>query len=515
MKKRSCLNVLVAVLILFQVVAAGPALAQRPTPGGTPAAEAPAPPPPAPSVTDHSIQLGGATLDYTATAGFEQIRDDNGQAQANMFYVAYTKKGELDPAKRPVTFVFNGGPGSAAIWLHLGAVGPKRVLLADDGMPLSPPPQWVDNESTWLDVTDLVCIDPVGTGFSQAAPGVDANKFYEVRQDARSIAEFIRLYVTANHRWLSPKLIAGESYGGTRAPLVARLLQTDYGTDVSGLVLISPVIDFETFSAQLRGHGTDLAYAVSVPSYATTAWYHKKLAPDLQADFQGLVRQVEEWSIQTYLPALVQGDALPPDDQATIARQLSRYTGISESFIKLNRLRMTPSDFRRELLRDQGLEISQYDTRFTFSSGRGGQYLDALMPPFTSAFNDYVRSELKFQSDRQYVALSDRANGAWNWGPGGLTGFLNVTDELAAAMKQSPAMKVLVARGYYDLDVPYFGTDYALNQLGLAPELRANVTRAFYESGHTLYTPRAGREKLKADVAVFITGLATARASNP
>jgi carboxypeptidase C (cathepsin A) len=176
---------------------------------------------------------------------------------------------------------------------------------------------------------------------------------------------------------------------------------------------------------------------------------------------------------------------------------------------------MTPNDFRRELLRDQGLEISQYDTRFTFSSGRGGQYLDALMPPFTSAFNDYVRSELRFQSDRPYVALSDRANGAWNWGPGGLTGFLNVTEDLAAVMKQNQALRVLVARGYYDLDVPYFGTDYALNQLGLAPELRANVTRVFYQSGHTLYTPRAGREKLKADVAAFIKGLAVAGTAQP
>jgi carboxypeptidase C (cathepsin A) len=507
MKKRIHPFVLLTVaLILFQLVAVGPTLAQRPTPEAAPSTGAAVPPLPGPSITDHSIRLNGVTLDYTATAGFEQLRDDSGKPQASLFYVAYTKKGEPDPSRRPVTFVFNGGPGSSSVWLHLGAVGPKRVNLADDGQPLPPPPEWVDNESTWLDVTDLVCIDPVGTGFSETVPGVDAARFYEVRQDARSISDFIRLYLTDNHRWLSPKFIAGESYGGTRAALVARLLQTDYGIDLSGLVLISPVLDFETFSTQIRGHETDLSYALDVPSYATAAWYHKKLAPDLQADFRGLVSQVEKWSIETYLPALVQGDALPADSRTVIARQLSRYTGIPEIFIELNRLRLSPSDFRRELLRDQGLQISQYDSRFTISSGRGGQYLDELLPPFTSAFSDYVRAELKFQTDRRYVALSNRANGAWNWGPGGLTGFLNVTDDLAAAMKQNPGMKVLIARGYYDLDVPYFGTDYALNQLGLAPELQANVTRAFYESGHTLYTPRAGREKLKADVSAFITG---------
>lgn len=508
MKKYPVPYALLTAMILF-MLAAWPVLAQRPTP----AAEAPVGPLPAPSITDHSIQLNGATLDYTATAGFERLTDDTGKPQADIFYTAYTKKGAADLSKRPVTFLFNGGPGSSSVWLHLGAAAPKRVRLADDGTPLPPPPEWVDNESTWLDATDLVFIDPVGTGFSQAAPGVEASRFYEVQQDARSIADFIRLYLAGNNRWLSPKFIAGESYGGTRGALLAGLLQSDYGINLNGLILISPVLDFGTFSSQLRGRGTDLAFAASVPSYAAVAWYHKRLAPELQADFRALMREVEQWSIQTYLPALVQGDALPADARDEIARQLSRYTGISADFIQLNQLRLTPGEFERELLRDQQLEISQFDGRFTFSSGRGGQYLDEIEPAFTSGFNDYLRAELKLSTDRRYEVLSGRISGAWNWGPGGLTGFLNVTDDLAQAMKQNPAMQVLVARGYYDLDVPFFGTDLALNQMGLAPDLQKNVTRSFYESGHTVYTSGAGREKLKSDVAATIT--AALAAANP
>lgn len=499
------------VWILLIQLAAAPILIGHPAAGNStgaaPAALVTAPAGPRLSVTAHSINIGGSALRYTATAGVEQIKDDAGKVQADMFFVAYTKQNVPDRGKRPITFVFNGGPGASSVVLHLDAVGPKRVRLADSGQPLPAPPEWVDNPSTWLGFTDLVFIDAVGTGFSSATPNVPAGTFYQVDGDARSFAKFIRLYLTANNREASPKLIAGESYGGTRAVILARLLESDFGITLNGVILISPVIDFETLNTQFRnpGRSTDLAYALDVPTYAATAWYHKRLSAALQANLQGVLREVEPWSINEYLPALIQGDALPEEAQARIARALSQYTGVSEAVIRANHLRLLPSAFRRELLQDRQLQVGALDGRIAFDPRAASQFTtDAIVSPLGPVFNDYARRELGYHTDLTYETLSSRVGREWDWGPGGATGFLNVTDDLRQAMQRNGAMKVLVARGFYDLTVPYYGTDYALNQLQLGAALRGNITRTYYGSGHMVYTSQAEMEKLTADVSAFV-----------
>ncbi len=504
MDKHTCRSVVLSVCLMLHY-AVVPVLADEPPPSATPSSNGSAP---ATSVTEHSIRVNGSVLDYVAVAGLQPLKDDAGQVQAEVFFVAYTKKGVEDAAERPITFVFNGGPGSSSMWLHLGAVGPKRVRLAADGAPLSPPPQWVANEHTWLDVTDLVCIDAIGTGFSRAAPGVDAARFYEVKQDAWSFAEFIRLYLTSHTRWLSPKFVAGESYGGTRGALLARTLQTDFGIDLNGLLIISPVIDFGTINTQTSSRSTDLAFALNVPTYAATAWYHGRLSPDMQADLQRLVREAGQWAVNEYLPALIQGDALAEETRVRIVGELSHYTGISERYIRAHDLRLMPGDFREELLGDQQLHVSRLDGRFAFAADSGVEYVDEIVPPFVTALNDYLRTELRFETDRHYEPVSDEVEDAWDWGPGGLAGFLNVSDDLSQAMQQNRSMKVLVILGYYDLDVPYFGTEYALNRLGLGPELRANLTRSHYETGHVVYVSERGLAQLKADVSSFIKSAA-------
>lgn len=500
------------VWILLVQLAAAPILTAPPAagnpPGAAPAALITVPAGPRPSVTAHSISIGGSALRYTATAGVEQIKDDAGQVQADMFFVAYTRQNVPDQGKRPITFAFNGGPGASSVVLHLDAMGPKRVRLADSGAPLPPPPHWVDNPSTWLTFTDLVFIDAVGTGFSSATPPVPPRAFYQEDGDARSFAKFIRVYLTANNRGASPKFIAGESYGGTRAVILARLLESDFGITLNGMILISPVIDFETLNTQFRtpGRGTDLAYALDVPTYAATAWYHKRLSAALQTNLQGMLREVEQWSINDYLPALIRGDALPEEAQARIVATLSDYTGVSEAVIRANHLRLLPSVFRRELLQDRQLQVSALDGRIVFDPHAASQFTtDAIVSPLGPVFEDYARSELGYHTDLPYETLSGRVGREWDWGPGGATGFFNVTDDLRRAMQRNGTMKVLIARGFYDLTVPYYGTDYALNQLQLGAALRGNITRTYYGSGHMVYTTQAELEKFTADVSAFVT----------
>jgi carboxypeptidase C (cathepsin A) len=510
------------VWILLAQLAAAPILTDH-SAAGNPTAAAPAAPisalaGPHLSVTAHSIGIGGSALRYTATAGVEQIEDDGGKIQADMFFVAYVRQNVPEQGKRPITFVFNGGPGASSTVLHLDAVGPKRVRLADSGAPLPPPPEWVDNPSTWLGFTDLVFIDAVGTGFSSATPNVPSSTFYQVDGDARSFAKFIRFYLTANNREASPKFIAGESYGGTRAVILARLLERDFGITLNGIILISPVIDFETLNTQFRdpGRSTDLAYALDVPTYTATAWYHKKLGEALQANLQGVLREVEQWSITEYLPALIRGDALPEEAQGRIARALSQYTGVSEAVIRANHLRLLPSVFRRELLQDRQLQVSALDGRIVFDPRAASQFTtDAIVSPLGPVFDDYAKRELGYHTDLTYETLSSRVGREWDWGPGGATGFLSVTDDLRQAMRRNGALKVLIARGLYDLTVPYYGTDYALNQLQLGMVLRGNITSTYYASGHMVYTSQVELEKLTADVSAFVANALTAVHARP
>ena len=320
------------------------------------------------SVTHHEMTVGGRTLKYTATAGTMSQKDESGKAKADMFFVAYTlehggKGAEHAPATtRPITFVFNGGPGAASVWLHLGAVGPKRIDLDEKGVPAAPPFHLVENEATWLDVSDLVFIDPVGTGYSRPAQGEKGEQFYGVHEDVESVGSFIRLYITRNQRWASPKFLAGESYGTTRAAGLSEYLLNRHGISLNGIVLISSVLNFQTIAV---GDSNELPWSMYLPSYTAIAWYHKKLPADLQKDLDAALKEVEQFAAGDYPVALRKGDALTDQGRHAIAEKLARYTGLPVDWILKAKLRIDPERFRKQLLEDQGKVIGRFDGRVT------------------------------------------------------------------------------------------------------------------------------------------------------
>lgn len=457
------------------------------------------------STTRHTITLGGQAIAYTANAGNMVLKDEDGKAKASVFYVAYTKDGVKDPANRPVTFSFNGGPGAASLWVHLGAFGPRRVERTKEGMGLPPPGRLVDNENSLLDVTDLVFIDPVSTGYSRPAPGEDPKQFHGVREDIEWVAEFIRLWITRNERWASPKLVAGESYGTTRAAGLAQFLSERYGMMLNGVILISSILNWQD---QEFNVGNDVPYMLHLPTYAATAWYHKRLAPELQADLRKTLDEVEAFARGEYALALLQGDRLSPERRHEIAAKLARYTGLSPEYVERTNLRIGLSRFTKELLRDQGLTVGRLDTRFTGSdldaAGEEPEYDPASAStdgPYTAMVNDYLRRELGYKEDRPYERLA--TVWPWNWS-GAENRYVNVAEPLRKAMTRNPDMKVLFTSGYYDLATPYFDSVYTADHLGLAEPLRRNVRMAFYESGHMMYIREADHAKLKKDVADFI-----------
>ena len=455
------------------------------------------------SVTHNSVTVGGATIHYQASAGTLGIKDESGKLKANFFFVAYTKEPAAEPRGRPITFVFNGGPGAAAVWLHLGAVGPRRIELGPDGIPGPPPYGLINNDQTWLDVTDLVFIDPVGTGFSRAAEGQKASDFYGVQPDLNSISEFIRLYLTRYERWDSPKFLAGESYGTTRAAALSDELAENYGIDLNGIILISCVLDFQTLDAV---DSNDLHYALYLPSFTAIAIYHHKLQ---SADEDHLLGEVQDYAMHDYLTALAKGGALSKEDRADVIAHLARYTGLPPDWIDKANLRIDPTMFRKQLLMDQRLVLGRFDARITGLDDTPAEAepsydpsLSRYLPVYAGAFNDYVRRVLNYESDLNYEVLSGRV-GPWDFGPGGF-GYLDVTAKLRAAMLGNPNLKVLVCSGYEDLATPFLGTKYTFDHLDLLDRLQANVTQTFYHSGHMIYhNPEALRE-LKQNVAAFI-----------
>ena len=458
------------------------------------------------ATTQHSIVLRNQTLNYLATVGYMPLKDDSGKLKAKIFFVAYTKDGEKDLSLRPITFAFNGGPGSSSIWLHLGALGPKRVLLTEEGKALPPPYKLVSNEYTWLDFTDLVFIDPVGTGYSRPAPGVEAKEFFGVKEDIASVGEFIRLYVTRNDRWLSPKFIAGESYGTTRTAGLSGYLQNQIGMNFNGLILVSSVLNFQTISFS---PGNDLPFILYLPAYTCAAWYHKKLPPSLQADLKKTREEVEKFVLNEYLVALAKGNQLNEAERTKVIDKLAAYTGLSKLYIKNANLRISQEDFVKELLRSENRSVGILDSRIT-----GGYKVEDFMEDpsvfevsgsFIATWNDYVRRELKYQSDFTYKVLSMKANEAWNWQSGteGM-GYLNVATTLQKSMNENKFLKVFIASGFYDLDTSYFATKYTVNNLDLVPGLKGNITLRFYDAGHQMYTHLPSLKKLNSDVASFI-----------
>ncbi|HVN16580.1 MAG TPA: hypothetical protein VMT73_12620 [Anaerolineales bacterium] len=465
--------------------------------------------------TQHAVAIGGKEIKYTVTAGTmilkEETADREKEAEgekprAQVFFVAYTKDDEADKSKRPITFSFNGGPGSASVWMHLGLLGPRRVVLEFDGSLPKPPFKLTDNEFSLLDETDLVFIDPVSTGYSRPVEGEKPKEWHGFKKDIESVGDFIRLYTTRYGRWLSPKFLIGESYGTTRSAGLSGYLQDRHGLYLNGIMLISSVLDFTTIDFPVNN---DLPYILFLPAYAATAWYHGALR--IRRTLQNLLKEVEKFALGEYASALLKGDQLTPRERADVVEKLARYTGLSPEFIERSNLRIKDQHFFKELLRSRGQTVGRLDSRFTGIDRLGvtenAEYdplLTNVVGPYTAAFYDYVRAELKFESDLPYEILSNFVH-PWSYAEFE-NQYANVGETLRMAMTDNPYLKVFVANGYYDLGTPYFATEYTFNHLGLDQSLRDHVSMSYYEAGHMMYIHMPSLEELKNDLANFIQG---------
>jgi carboxypeptidase C (cathepsin A) len=472
--------------------------------GALPAAAAP-PAVETASKTQHEITIGGKKISYTATAGTLVLKKEDGKPWASMFYTSYTRDDVQDASKRPITFCFNGGPGAASVWLHLGALGPRRVEMGPEGEQPKPPYHLVDNASSPLEFTDLVFIDPVTTGFSRQAPGENAEQFHGFDGDLQSVGEFIRMYLVRAQRWSSPKFLAGESYGTTRAAALAQYLLRNHSLYLNGITLISSVLNFETISF---GPGNDLPYALFLPSYTATAFYHKKLSKDLQDNLEKALGEARKFASGDYTVALMKGDKLTATERASAAKQLARLTGLPEEFVEEANLRVSMQRFAKELLRKERRTIGRYDSRLEgVDADAAGDRPDydpsyaSVQGVFTAMFNDYIRGELKYESDLTYETLTDKVN-PWNY-QRFQNRYVNTAEMLRDAMSEQPNLKVLIANGYYDLATPFFATEYTASHLGLEPALSSHLGLTYCEAGHMLYTKKSCLEGLHNAMADF------------
>jgi carboxypeptidase C (cathepsin A) len=466
-----------------------------------------------------TVVIAGKEVSYNVTTGTlilkeesEKSGDKVGESEgekpkASIFFVAYTRNDVEDKIRRPITFSFNGGPGSSSVWLHLGALGPRRVLMNDVGDLLPPPYGLADNPESILDVTDLVFIDPMLTGYSRAVVGEKAKEFLNFKKDIESVGDFIRLYTTRYQRWLSPKFLIGESYGTTRAAGLSGYLQDRHGMYLNGIMLVSSILDFGTADFH---PGNDLPHILFLPTFAATAWYHQRLDAPLQKDLHKLLDEVEAFALGEYTTALMKGAALSAKERVAIIKRLVRYTGLSAEYLDRVNLRIEIMRFTKELLRDQRRTVGRLDSRFTgIDRDSGGEMFEhdpsmsAIIGPYTAAFYDYVRRELKFESDLPYEVLNLKANEQWSFAQHE-NRYVEVAETLRKALAINPHLKVFVANGYYDLATPYFATEYTFNHLSLDPSLQPNLALGYYEAGHMMYIHEPSRAKLKQDLAAFI-----------
>ncbi len=463
--------------------------------------------------TQHSITIHGQEIKYTVTTGTivlkeetpEREKDYEGEKpKAQFFFVAYTRNDVDDKSKRPLTFSFNGGPGSSSVWLHLGLLGPRRVEMTFEGDMPQPPFKLVDNEFSLLDQTDLVFIDPVSTGYSRPVAGEKSKQFHGFKKDIETVGDFIRLYTTRYKRWLSPKFLIGESYGTTRAAGLSGYLQERHGMYLNGIMLVSTVLDFGSIDFT---PGNELPYILFLPTYTATAWYHRKLR--LRRPLEKLLTEVEKFAMTDYALALMQGSALPRRERARIAVRLARYTGLSAQFIERANLRVSEFRFFKELLRDAGKTTGRLDSRFTgIDKDNAGEVFEYdpsftnIIGPYTAAFYDYVRSELNFEADLPYEIINGKV---WPWSyEEQQNQHVYVAESLRKAMTINPYLKVFVANGYYDLATPYFATEYVFNHLGLHESLQKNIRMSYYEAGHMMYIHMPALESMKKDLADFL-----------
>ncbi len=455
-----------------------------------------------------SLELGTQTVRYRAIAGETFLRDDKDKPTASVFSITYLKEGVADSDQRPVTFVFNGGPGSASLWLHMGAWGPKRVVTPSDASDVGAPPYpIVDNAHSLLDVSDLVFIDPVGTGYSRALGETDPKTFWGVDEDAESVAEFIRLWITEHKRWNSPKYLAGESYGTTRAAAVTEKLQGGWnGIAVNGVILVSAILDFQTARF---APGNDTAHLAFFPTLATTAWHHGRVSRDDWDDVEAFAEAARDFAIDVLAPALIRGNRIDAPTQRGLAEAMSQFIGVSPDWILRANLRVDPTRFRKELLRDEGLHVGRFDSRYTgvdpeFISDTpendpSGYGIDVA---YVAAVNSYLGRDLKVDWTREYRVLTSDPGRNWNWtGERGWPAYVNVAPHLGKGMRENSELRVLLASGWYDLATPFFGAEMAFMKNGVLPE---RVVYTYYDAGHMMYLVEDEAAQLSEDVRDFI-----------
>ena len=462
------------------------------------------------SETQHLMVVNGITYNYTATAGTILLKEEDFETgdkpKATIFYIAYVLNNPLNSSPRPVTFSFNGGPGSSSVWMHLGLLGPKRVLMDDEGLALPPPYKLIDNDCTLLTHSDLVFIDPVSTGYSRAVPKEKPDQFHGVKNDIQSVAEFIRLWVTRNKKWASPKYLIGESYGTTRAAGLSEYLQSRFGMYLNGVMLVSSILNFVTaeFSP-----GNDLPYVLFLPTYTAAAWYHQKLKTSYQNDFLGTIQKVKEFAKTEYSQALMLGNKLDPKESERIAKKVADFTGLSQDYVKQSRLRINIHRFVKELLRSEGKTIGRLDSRFVgFDRDAAGEFHEsdpsytAILGPYSSMLNDYVRRDLNYENDRLYEILSNLYT-TWKYDDY-QNQYVNTAEQLRVSFQSNPNLKVMIFNGYFDLATPFFATEYTFDHLELPDKVLANIEMKYFHSGHMMYIQKSSLLQMAKDLRSFI-----------
>jgi len=460
-------------------------------------------------ITRHRIRSGGIDITYTATAEEIYLKDDDDQYTASFFTISYSRDGVARPEDRPLTFVFNGGPGSSSIWLHLGFVGPRIIDIPSDASdPGSPPYRLKDNPWTLLRFSDLVFVDPVGTGFSKSLGEKHDEDFWGFDEDADSVAEFIRTFITIHNRWNSPKFLLGESYGGMRIAMLLPRLQQKLNIGINGAILISPALNMGTLPFFVEGN--DLAYATHLPAYAATAYYHGKL-PDTWPDLHSVLAEAEAYAGSTYLTALFQGDALSSDERQAVALQLHRFTGLDTEYIIRSKLRIYAQRFTKELLRGEGKSIGLLDGRYEQDELDDVAELPGSDPfsvktgsIYVSSFQSYLRNDLRVELTRRYIPSNDEANVNWKRpakNTGAFAGYIDITKDLSQGTKDNEDLRIFSAAGYHDLTTSYFATEYMLRHSGIDP---SQLEIRNYEGGHMMYLHEPSLEKLSDDIVTFM-----------
>jgi carboxypeptidase C (cathepsin A) len=458
------------------------------------------------STTQHTTRINGAPISYTARTGTMVVRDDTGKPKATVFFISYTKD-KQDASTRPVTFFFNGGPGSASIWLDMGVMSPMHPEMGPNGAQPVPPYNLVENPNSPLDVTDLVQIDAMMTGYSRPAKGIKATEFTGTQNDIAMFGEFIRDYLDKYHRWQSPKYLFGESYGTFRSAGLAAHLQEAEGIELNGVMLLGTVLDLQYIAPSPTN---DIGYSTFLPTFTATAWYHKKLPADLQGQtLEQVVQQSRDYAFGDYMTALAKGNKLTPAERTAVAQKVARLTGVSQQFVLNTNLRIDAGTFRTELLRDQRQTVGRYDSRMIGINGNASSTRQDYDPSdvapsgaFMSAFMRYLHDDLDYSSNLQYYMGGH--SGRWDWGPGGYAGYPSTVENLRTAMAKDPYLHVMVGAGYYDTATPFANAEYSFDHLGFDQTYKDRVEFKYYESGHMAYLNQASAKQLKADIAQFI-----------